>query len=147
MEKEVINENINTTIKANSTENICMPALALRGKIVFPNVYTSVDVGRLKSLNAVNVANSLDKKIFVVSQKDSSIVNPSKDDLYEVGTVCRIGNLVKVSSDNYRLTIEGLYRAKIVEDKDNRDYFSFDVQKIEDKIETCNFLLNENMNH
>lgn len=107
-----------------------IPSIAVRGKIVFPNVFTTIDVGRLKTLGAVNAALKGDKKIFAVSQKDVKINDPSSSDLYTVGTVCRIGNLAKVGTDSFRLTVEGLYRAEIKGEETNPDYFVFNVSEI-----------------
>ena len=107
-----------------------IPSIAVRGKIVFPNVFTTIDVGRLKTLGAVNAALKGDKKIFAVSQKDVKINDPSSSDLYTVGTVCRIGNLAKVGTDSFRLTVEGLYRAEIKGEEANPDYFVFNVSEI-----------------
>lgn len=107
-----------------------IPSIAVRGKIVFPNVFTTIDVGRLKTLGAVNAALKGDKKIFAVSQKEVKINDPSSSDLYTVGTVCRIGNLAKVGTDSFRLTVEGLYRAEIKGEETNPDYFVFNVSEI-----------------
>ena len=107
-----------------------IPAVALRGKVVFPNVITSVDVGRIKSLNAVHVALSGEKLLYVVSQKSTELDNPTENDLYTVGTVCKVGNLTKITNGNFRLTIEGLYRAVIKESKSGLEYFCFNVEKL-----------------
>ncbi len=108
-----------------------MPSMAVRGKVVFPNVYTTIDVGRVKSLAAVNASMKADKLIFLVCQKDVRVDSPTTNDLYEVGTVCRVGNLSKVGNENFRLAVEGLYRARITATNENAEYLSFNVEKIE----------------
>lgn len=114
-----------------------MPSMAVRGKVIFPNVITTIDVGRIKSLAAVNVALKGDRLIFLVCQKDVKTEDPTVSDLYEVGTVCKVGNLSKVGSENFRLTVEGLYRAKITAASDNKEYLLFNVEKLnETKEET-----------
>ena len=117
-----------------------MPAVALKGKVVLPNVYTSLDVGRIQSLNAVNASIKEEKLLFVVSQKDKTLDAPKSDDLYTIGTVCRVGNLGKISGENYRVAIEGLYRAKILLQDNSVNYFCFKVEKLEikkgDKVQT-----------
>ncbi len=128
--KEVATEEVSVE---NQINNFGMPTITLRGKTMFPNICTTVDVGRIKSLNAVNVALNTDKKIFVLSQKEPSMLNPTSSDLYEVGTVCRVGNLAKISGENYRLTIDGLYRAIRVSEDTSRDYFCFNVQRLENE--------------
>ncbi|MBE5743237.1 MAG: endopeptidase La [Clostridiales bacterium] len=107
-----------------------MPSMAVRGKVIFPNVYTTIDVGRVRSLAAVNASMKQDRLIFLTCQKDVKVDSPTASDLYEVGTVCRVGNLSKVGNENFRLAVEGLYRAKITAVSDNKDYFSFNVEKI-----------------
>ena len=121
----------NTNLQTNNSNLIFgIPAIAMRGKTVFPNVITNIDVGRTVSLNAINSAMAKDKLIFVVSQKDQNVLEPKVSDLYTVGTVCRMGNLTMVKpSNNYRLSIEGLYTAKIVSSEENKDYFRFNVEK------------------
>ena len=65
----------NTNLQTNNSNLIFgIPAIAMRGKTVFPNVITNIDVGRTASLNAINSANAKDKLIFVVSQKDQNIL-------------------------------------------------------------------------
>ena len=110
---------------------LAMPSMAVRGKVVFPNVYTTIDVGRVKSLAAVNASMKADKLIFLVCQKDVKVDSPKTSDLYEVGTVCRVGNLSKVGNENFRLAVEGLYRARITATNDNGEYLSFNIEKIE----------------
>ncbi len=121
----------NTNLQTENTNLIFgIPGIAMRGKTVFPNVITNIDVGRTASLTAINVANSKDKLIFVVSQKDQNVLEPKVSDLYTVGTVCRMGNLTMVKpTNNYRLSIEGLYTARIISTEDNKDYFCFNVEK------------------
>ncbi len=123
-----------------------MPAVALKGKVVLPNVYTSLDVGRIQSLNAINASIKEEKLLFVVSQKDKTLELPKSDDLYTIGTVCRVGNLSKINGENYRVTIEGLYRAKILMQDNSVNYFCFKVEELEtikgDKVETEALLRN-----
>ena len=123
-----------STIIEQESMPICifgMPTMAVRGKVIFPGIYTTIEVGRVKSLAAVNAAIKGDKLIFLACQKDVLVDSPTPQDLYEVGTVCRVGNLSKVGSENFRLAVEGLYRAKVTATNDNGDYFSFNVEKIE----------------
>ena len=123
---------------------IKIPAVALRGKVLFPNVYTTIDIGRIKSLNAVNTAFAGDKLLLCLTQKDSAIDNPVLNDLYTVGTVVKVGNIGKVSADNFRVTVEGLYRAKVLAEDPDHDYFYVDAEKMEtttgDPVEVEAFL-------
>ncbi len=125
----------------NNEQNLYgLPTVAVRGKVIFPNVYTTIDVGRIKSLNAVNASIKGDRLIFLVTQKDVLIDSPTVNDLYTVGTVCKVGNLAKIATENFRLTVEGLYRAKVISGEDNGDFFTFNVEKFSldagDDVET-----------
>jgi ATP-dependent Lon protease len=126
------NNQLNNEIVEVNNENIIygIPSIALRGKVIFPNIITVVDVGRIKSLNAVHVALKGQKLVFVVSQKVADIDDPTESDLYSVGTVCKVGNLTKIGTDNFKLTLEGLYRAKINTSDSSKDYFCFNVEKL-----------------
>ena len=110
-----------------------LPTVAVRGKVIFPGVYTTIDVGRVKSLAAVNASIKGDKILFLVTQKDVKVDSPTVNDLYQVGTVCKVGNLAKIATENFRLTVEGLYRARVISGSDNGDFFTFNVEKIEEE--------------
>ncbi len=109
-----------------------LPAMAVRGKVVFPGVYATIEVGRLKSLTAINVSLKTNKLIFLVAQKDIKVENPSLNDLYEVGTVCKVGNLSKIGQENFRVTVEGLFRARITAISDEKEFLCFNLEKIEE---------------
>lgn len=91
-----------------------MPLLALRGIIVFPGMTVNLDVGRDKSINAVNAAMQLDKKILLVTQRDAETADPQRGDLYNFGVVAEIKQLLKLPSGALRILIQGLYRAKLM---------------------------------
>ena len=114
--KEILPENgeAEVTVEAANPNLIKAPAIALRGKTLFPNVFTSVDIGRLKSLNAVKAALSGDKLVIAVTQKTPDVDMPEAKDLYTVGTVIKLGTLGKVGGENFRITAEGLFRVNIV---------------------------------
>lgn len=90
-----------------------MPLLALRGIIVFPGMTVNLDVGRDKSINAVNAAMQLDKKILLVTQRDAETANPKREDLYGFGVVAEIKQLVKLPSGALRILIQGLNRVEL----------------------------------
>ena len=126
---EIKNENAVVSTSDNTVYGI--PAIALRGKVIFPNVITAVDVGRIKSLNAVHAALNSNKLIFAVSQKVVEVDEPTVNDLFEVGTVCKVGNLTKIGNDTFKLTLEGLYRAKISKSQEGGEFFVFNVDKLD----------------
>lgn len=115
----------NTTIRK-------MPMIALRGKVILPNVITSFDVGRAKSMNAVNASiDSNESIIFVSVQKDSRKDKPLASDVCSVGTVCRIKHVSRMPSDHSRITIEALYVATIVIGANDEDpYFTVGVREV-----------------
>ena len=128
--KDYNEKNIENAI--TSPEVLTLPMIALRGKVILPNVYTSFDVGRIKSLAAVNAAvDSENPLVFVSAQKDAKVENPSLKDLFEIGTVCRIKNVTRMPGDNIRVNVNALFAAKIVTSEDNDKYFAVTVKEIE----------------
>lgn len=90
-----------------------LPVVALRGRVVFPSVSVSFDVGRLISLTAVKMAADTDSRLFVVAQKNAEKSDVTPDDIYDVGTVVRIKQITKLPGNNVRISAEGLYRAAV----------------------------------
>ena len=128
--KDYNEKNIENAI--TSPEVLTLPMIALRGKVILPNVYTSFDVGRIKSLAAVNAAvDSENPPVFVSAQKDAKVENPSLKDVFEIGTVCRIKNVTRMPGDNIRVNVNALFAAKIVTSEDNDKYFAVTVKEIE----------------
>ncbi len=89
-----------------------LPLLALRGMVIFPGTSTHLDIGRKKSMLALNSAMATDQLIYLVTQRDAAVEEPTADDLYEVGTVARIRQVLRLPGDNLRVMLEGLYRAR-----------------------------------
>lgn len=92
-----------------------LPLLALRGLVVFPGMLLHFDVGRKKSILALNEAMSGDQTIFLVTQTEIAADDPDESQLYEVGVVAKIRQILKLPGDNLRVMVEGIYRAKIRE--------------------------------
>lgn len=90
-----------------------LPVLPLRGLTIFPYMVLHFDVAREKSIAALEEAMEQDQQIFLVSQKDVSIDAPEPDDLYRVGTISRIKQVLKLPGDNIRVLVEGMERAGI----------------------------------
>ncbi len=80
-----------------------MPILALRGLTVFPQMLLHFDVGREKSVRAVDEAMKTHQKIFLVTQKEIGVDNPAQQDLYAVGTVARVKQVLKMPGDLVRI--------------------------------------------
>ena len=90
-----------------------LPMVALRGLVVFPYMVLHFDIGREKSVQALERSMALGKDIFLSAQKDISVENPSLDDIYSVGTVAKIKQVLKLPGDTIRVLAEGLYRGKV----------------------------------
>jgi len=116
------------------TENL--PLLPLRDVIIFPSVVTPLFVGREKSIVALQASMAADKQIMLVAQKDAQKDNPTKKDIYEVGTIATILQLIKLPDGTVKVLVEGNQRAKILEIKDYKDYFASDVLLLEEETET-----------
>ena len=106
-----------------------LPLLALRGLVVFPNMLLHFDIGRKKSLLALNDAMSEDQTIFLVTQKDIREDAPKIDTLYSVGVVAKIRQVLRLPGDNVRVLVEGLYRAKIREVVSAEPYYRVYVRE------------------
>lgn len=92
-----------------------IPIIPLRGLVVFPNMNLHFDVGRKKSISALKSAMNKDQKIFLVAQRDASVDNPQIEDMYEMGVVCEIKQMIKIpNSSNFRVIVQGLMRADLV---------------------------------
>lgn len=104
------------------------PLLALRGTIVFPNMVTPLEVGRELSIYALEAAMTGDKKLVLAAQKDASIVEPLPEDIYNVGTICEIKQLLKMPEGQIRVLMEGLQRVEIRYFIEDGNYFKVAVE-------------------
>ena len=107
-----------------------MPVLALRGLAVFPKQTLHFDVGRVKSIQAVEKATKADQLIFLVPQKDILDDDPGYEKLCPVGTVAKIKQVLKSQKDMVRVLVEGLYRAEITVPGSTDDYLSARVESL-----------------
>lgn len=95
-------------------DTIESPLLALRGILVFPSMVLHLDVGREKSIASLETAMMEEQVIFLTSQKEISTESPSPKDLYQIGTLAKIKQMLKLPNGSMRVLVEGLYRAEIV---------------------------------
>ncbi|MYL50226.1 endopeptidase La [Halobacillus litoralis] len=110
-----------------------IPLLPLRGLLVYPSMVLHLDVGREKSVQALEQSMMDDNEILLVSQKEVNIDEPSKDDLYEIGTIARVKQMVKLPNGTNRVLVEGLYRARVEQLVDDDDFYHANISKIEDE--------------
>ncbi len=110
-----------------------IPVLPLRDIVVFPNMVAPLFVGREQSVNALNHVMTGDKKIFLLSQKNSKVDNPNKDNLYSFGTVAKIIQLLKLPDGTLKVLVEGLQRAKVKKINFNKEFITASITEINQK--------------
>ncbi|MBU5487494.1 endopeptidase La [Clostridium sp. MSJ-8] len=110
-----------------------LPLIPLRGLTIFPNMVIHFDVGRDKSIAAVNDALINNQYIFVAAQKDPEVESPKCEDICEVGTICLIKQILKLSENSMRVLVEGKSRARIKDYLENDEFFLTKVQIIDDE--------------
>lgn len=110
-------------------KNITIPLIPLRGMSVFPHMVIHFDVGREKSINALEKAMMDDSLIFLCTQKDAKIEEPSPEDFYNIGTIAKIKQMLKLPGGSIRVLVEGINRGKIVEITKDDDYYEALVEE------------------
>ena len=106
-----------------------VPAIPLRGLVVYPGMTLHFDVGRKKSIKALNTAMENDQLIFLVAQTDPSIDDPTGDDVFGVGVVCEVRQMMKIpNSSNYRVIVKGIQRATLIDMFLDNGYFNATIE-------------------
>ena len=108
-----------------------MPVLPLRDVVVFPYMVMPLFVGRAKSINALEEAMNDDKQLLLVSQREADLEEPTPEDLFDVGTIANIIQLLKLPDGTVKVLVEGQNRAKINNLEDGEKYFSAQITPIE----------------
>lgn len=123
------------TSNTEFNEFMHMPIVALRGLTVFPGMSLHFDVGRKKSIAALKNAMNNNQRIFLVAQKDAGVNEPELDDLYEVGVVCEIKQMIKIpNSPNLRVAVEGLCRGDLITIIQPKPFLVGVINEIDEKI-------------
>ncbi|WP_062104538.1 endopeptidase La [Bacillus niameyensis] len=112
-----------------------VPLLPLRGMLVFPTMVLHLDVGRERSIQALEQAMMNDHLVFLTTQKDVSVEMPSENDLYEMGTLTKVNQMLKLPNGTIRVLVEGISRAKMKSFVDQGLYFATSLEIFEDDIE------------
>ena len=107
-----------------------MPALALRGLTVFPNMLLHFDVGRAASIKALDEAMGSGQPIFLVAQRDLAVEDPQAADLYSIGTICNVRQILRLPGDNVRVMVEGLSRGRMEELTQTEPYLAARVEEL-----------------
>lgn len=110
-----------------------IPVLALRDVVVYPHMVIPLFVGREKSIRCLEAAMDNDKQIFLVAQKDAGVDEPEADDIYTVGTIATILQLLKLPDGTVKVLVEGSVRGEIESYKQSEPFFVANVDKLEDE--------------
>ena len=107
-----------------------MPILALRGLAVFPEQTIHFEVGRKKSVMALDMAMEGDQTLLLIPQRDIEVDDPNLEDLYTIGTVAKVKQVLKGQGDTIRVLVNGLYRAEITDLYQNEPYLAGEVTSV-----------------
>lgn len=120
------------TENVTDVDEMQLPMIPLRGLSVFPNMVLHFDIGREKSINALEKAMVTNQHIFLASQKDDGTDLPTPEDFYHVGTVGKIKQMLKLPGDSIRVLVEGVCRGAIEDVMFEVPYFKCRIRKIEE---------------
>ena len=117
-------------VKVKITRNVSvLPAIALRGLVVFPNNIVHFEVGRAKSIAAIEAAMHANSSVFLVAQKEMDVEEPTMSDLYAYGVIAEIKQVLRVSDDLVKVLVEGKTRARLLELNDG-DFLQASVRPV-----------------
>lgn len=122
-----------------------LPAVALRGTTILPDMIVHFDVSRSKSARAVEEAMLQDQKLFLVGQKDQELEDPAQDDLYTIGTIASIKQVVKLPKNLLRVLVEGEQRAELINLTEEEGFLNAEVTEIADSTEELSETQQEGM--
>ncbi|MEY3807146.1 MAG: hypothetical protein RI893_122 [Pseudomonadota bacterium] len=114
--------------------NVLIPVLPLRDVVVYPHMVIPLFVGRERSIDALDAAMKDNKQILLVAQKEAEVDEPDLGDLYEVGTLANILQMLKLPDGTVKVLVEGVQRSKVLHYKETGSYFSAVVTEIEDVL-------------
>ncbi len=120
--------------KANETNGM-MPLLPLRDVVVYPHLVIPLFVGRAKSVKALEIASDTNKQILLVAQKSANKDEPDAEDLYEIGTLATVLQMLKLPDGTVKVLVEGLHRVRVSEFVETEECFLAKAEKIADPIE------------
>lgn len=118
----------------NTNERI-VPLLPLRGVLVYPTMVLHLDVGRDKSIQALEQAAMDENIIFLAMQKEMNIDDPKEDDIYSVGTVAKVKQMLKLPNGTLRVLVEGLHRAEVVEFIEEENVVQVAINTVTEEVE------------
>jgi len=115
-----------------------IPVLALRDVVVYPQMVIPLFVGREKSIRCLDIAMENDKQVFLVAQKDAAVDDPTSEDVYSVGTVATVLQMLKLPDGTVKVLVEGVKRAQISKFVETQEHFTadidfLDIEELDDK--------------
>ena len=111
-----------------------LPLLPLRDVVVFPHMVVPLFVGRDRSIKALESAMKVDKIIFLASQRDAQQTNPDQEDIFEIGTIGQIIQMLKLPDNTIKVFVEGKQRGRIRRFFENDRFFNVEVEPLDDQI-------------
>src|SRR5215212_1991829 len=109
-----------------------LPLVPLRDMVVFPSMMAPFVVGRRASILALEATlNTTEKKIFLATQRDPKIDDPSMDEIYHIGVIATVVQNLKLPNQNVKVMVEGLTRAEIVSNQEQDGYVTVEVREID----------------
>ena len=133
MTEQALKKNLNDSDK--EAQHGMMPLLPLRDVVVYPHLVIPLFVGRAKSVRALEIASEGDKKILLVAQKSANKDEPDADDLYSIGTMATVLQMLKLPDGTVKVLVEGLYRVHVSEFVETEECFLAMAEKINDPKE------------
>lgn len=112
-----------------------VPLLPLRGVLVYPTMVLHLDVGRDKSIQALEQAAMDENIIFLAMQKEMNIDDPKEDDIYSVGTVAKVKQMLKLPNGTLRVLVEGLHRAEVIEFIEEENVVQVSIKTVTEEVE------------
>jgi ATP-dependent Lon protease len=123
------------TLQEDVTQHGLMPLLPLRDVVVYPHLVIPLFVGRTKSVKALEIASDGNKQILLVAQKSANKDEPDAEDLYEIGTLATVLQMLKLPDGTVKVLVEGLHRIRVSEFVETEECFLAKAEKINDPIE------------
>ena len=120
-------------MNSDSVRLLNIPVLPLRGVTVFPSVLFHFDVGRRRSVKALEKAMNQGQHIFLLTQRDNRVEDPEPEDLFEVGTFCMIKQILKIPGDSVRVLVEGISRGRVKSFRATDPFMVADIELVESK--------------
>lgn len=116
-------------------ENKVLPLLPLRGVLVFPYMVIHLDVGREKSISALEDAMIHEREIFLATQKDAQVDDPEAGDIFDIGTIVEVKQLLKLPGGTIRVLVEGLHRGRIIKYLESDNFYKVEIEEYIEETE------------